>query len=479
MSVRTPAKAESRWASAWHDHAVQLAVALAFADASIVVLALPQIVGELDTTISHVTWVIMSYNLALIVGVFAFALVARRVDPRRAVLVGLAVFGLASVGCAVAGSLEELVGFRSVQGLGGALLVCGSLPLLARSTRVGRSETASWAAAAAIGAAVGPAAGGILTELFDWRAIFVAQAPAALLAALAVLSVTREPGEAAPEDAPSRPGLGPAVANVALLLLSAALIGALFLVVLLLINIWRLEPIAAAAVVSALPVTTAVFERVARGRSPLLVAAVGAILLALGLLGVAVPSHKELGWVFIALVLSGAGLGMSFTALTDAALKGRGPAAARAARTVAARDAGLVLGLLLLTPVFVHDLDGASARAVPPLAVAIYGAPMSKEVKDEVAKQMIKTYSETPQGKLPDFGPTFATVRAEVHPDAATTRTLAVVHTKVDAVVERVATQSFHRALRYCALFAVAVLPLLALAGMSLFRGSSPSPERP
>jgi MFS family permease len=464
MSVPTPTKPESRWLSAWHDHAVQLAVALAFADASIVVLALPQIVGELHTTISHVTWVIMSYNLALIVGVFGYALVARRIDPRRSVLIGLAVFGLASVGCAASGSLKELVAFRGVQGLGGALLVCGSLPLLARRTRGDRSETASWAAAAAIGAAVGPAAGGILTEVFDWRAIFVAQAPAALIAALAVLSVTSEPGQAASEDAPSRPGLGPAVANVALLLLSAALIGALFLVVLLLINIWQLEPIAAAAVVSALPVTTAVFERLARGRPPLLVAALGAILLALGLVGVAVPSHKELGWVFIALVLSGAGLGMSFTALTDAALKGRGPAAARAARTVAARDAGLVVGLLLLTPVFVHDLDGASARAVPPLAVAIYGAPMSKTVKDEVAKQMLKAYTETPQGKLPDFGSAFAAVRVKTHPDPATVRTLAVVNEQVDAVVERVATRSFHRALRYCALFAVAVLPLLGIA---------------
>jgi MFS family permease len=476
MSMRTATKLETRWSPAWHDHAVQLAVALAFADASIVVLALPQVVGELDTTISRVTWVIMSYNLALIVGVFGFAVGARRIDPRRAVLVGLGVFGLASLGCAAAGSLSALVGFRCVQGLGGAVLVCGSLPLLATSPRVGRSETASWAAAAAIGAAVGPAAGGILTEVFDWRAIFVAQAPAAVIAAVAVFSATGQPSGRAPEDSPSRPGLGPAVANVALLLLSAALIGALFLVVLLLINIWGLEPIAAAAVVSALPVTTAVFERLARGRSSLLVSAVGAILLALGLLGVAVPSHRELGWVFVAFVLSGAGLGMSFTALTDAALKGRGPAAARAARTVAARDAGLVLGLLLLTPVFIHDLDAASGRAVPPLAVAIYGAPMSTPVKDEVTKQMLKTYGQTPQGKLPDFAPAFAAVRANQHPDAATVRTLAVVHEKVDAVVERVATQSFHRSLRYCALFAVAVLPLLALARWLALRSPSPGP---
>ena len=100
---------------------------------------------------------------------------------------------------------------------------------------------------------------------------------------------------------------------------------------------------------------------------------------------------------------------------------------------------------------------------------------MDKGVKDEVAKQLIKTYGETPQGKLPDFGPAFAAVRAKEHPDAATVRTLAVVEKKVDAVVERVATRSFHRALRYCALFAVAVLPLLGLASLLALRSRRPA----
>jgi len=62
----------------WRDLSVRLAVGLAFADASIVVLALPQIVGQLHTSISHVTWVIMAYNLALIAGVAAFLLMSRR-----------------------------------------------------------------------------------------------------------------------------------------------------------------------------------------------------------------------------------------------------------------------------------------------------------------------------------------------------------------------------------------------------------------
>jgi MFS family permease len=463
MSTPTLVTAQTRSSPSWRHSSVQLAVALAFADASIVVLALPQIVAELHTTVSRVTWVIMAYNLALIAGALCFAVGGSRIDPRRALLAGLSVFGVASLGCGAADTLSVLVAFRCVQGVGGALIVCASLPLLGSSSPRDRSGTASWAAAAAIGAAVGPAAGGILTQAFDWRAIFFAQAPASAFAAVAIHRLSAPSGDPAPDESQATRALGPAVANFALLLLSAALIGALFLVVLLLIDAWRMQPIAAAAVVSALPVTTALFERLARGRSPLLLSMVGATLLALGLAGLAVPSHRELGWVFVALVLAGAGLGMSFTALTDAALRGGGTAMARAARTVAARDAGLVLGLLLLTPVFVHDLDHAPKRAFPGLAKAIYGAPMSTPVKDQVTKEMLNSYGQTPPAHLPDFGPAFAAVRAKLHPDAPTVRTLAVVHDRVDAVVERAATRSFRRSLRYCALFALAVLPVVAL----------------
>src|SRR5919108_2736953 len=120
------------WSSrSWRDMSIRFAVGLAFADASIVVLALPQIIGQLDTTISQVKWVIMSYNLALIAGVLGFLPFQRRLRSPRALLTGIGVFGAASIGCAVANSLEVLVIARCFQGVGGALLLCASLPLLA------------------------------------------------------------------------------------------------------------------------------------------------------------------------------------------------------------------------------------------------------------------------------------------------------------------------------------------------------------
>src|SRR5262249_30372252 len=109
------------------DASVRLAIALAFADASVVVLALPQIVVRLNTSISHVTWVITAYNLALIASTVAIIPFAGRLASRRALVAGLAVFGLASLGAGVSDNLLVLVVWRCIQGAGAGLLVCASL----------------------------------------------------------------------------------------------------------------------------------------------------------------------------------------------------------------------------------------------------------------------------------------------------------------------------------------------------------------
>jgi MFS family permease len=318
---------------------VRLAVALAFADASIVVLALPQIIGEFNTTISAVSWVITADNVALVVAVLPIVSILRRLQPRPALLVGLGVFGLASLGCGLVGSLTPLVVLRCVQGAGGGLLLCASVPLLAQTAGSADSGVRSWAAAAAVGAAVGPAAGGLLTQVFDWRAIFLAQTPVAVAA---MLAVSRSPDESPPEPAlegratRSR-GVAPSTANAALALLSAGLIGALFLVVVLLINVWRLEPLAAAVIVSTLPLATVAVERATRGRPPSTLGIAGALLVGAGLFAIGLLSHQEVALVVVALTLCGAGLGLALPTLTAAALRGRRPATVRVARTVAAR----------------------------------------------------------------------------------------------------------------------------------------------
>jgi MFS family permease len=447
----------ARW---WQSVTVRLAVALAFADASIVVLALPEIVIRLHTSISHVPWVITAYNLALIVTAVAVIPVARRLDSTRVLIAGLALFGLASIGCGVADSMSVLVPLRCVQGAGGGLLLCASLPMLASTARAGDSPLNGWSAAAAIGIAVGPAAGGILTQVFDWRAIFLAQAPVAMLGVILVLVVRPEPVDALPEEAnPRASALDPVTANASLALLSAGLICALFLAVLMLINAWQLSPIAAAGVVTTIPLATAIAERRVRASSPVTLGTLGAALVAVGLIGLSFVTHRELGLVIIALALVGTGLGLAFPGLTTAALRSGGPVAARAARTVAARDGGIVVGLLVLTPVFVNQLNTAGDQAVPTATKAVLTAPIHPGLKVSLAAGLAAANKAAPQSQLPDFGPAFA--RAGAHATPAERANLRDLHKQLDSIAQGAATSAFKVPYRIGALFAIAVLGLL------------------
>ncbi len=395
---------------------VRLAVALAFADASIVVLALPQLLDRLHTSVDHVVWVIVAYNVALIAGCAVMLALGRRVSAHRSLVAGLMVFGLSSIGCGLADSLAALIPLRVVQGLGGALVLCASLPMFATAARQGDSPLYGWSAAAAIGAAVGPAAGGVLTQLFSWRSIFFAQAPVAALAVGAVLvAASHAPAETAVPDSeaePRVPGGERLAANGALTLLAAGLIGALFLVVIEMINGWLLSPIAAAAVVVTIPLATTVAERAVRGFPAEALGAIGALLVAGGLFLLSELTHKELGLVVLALALCGTGLGLGFPGLTTIALRGGGPAIARAAVTVGARDAGLVLGLLVLTPIFVHQLDTAPNQATGAATGVVLFAPLPLTVKAELGQKLTTAVNRAPQSQPPDFTPVFRAVSA-------------------------------------------------------------------
>jgi predicted MFS family arabinose efflux permease len=457
----------------WQATTLQLAVALAFADASIVVLALPRIVDELHTSISAVTWVIMAYNLALIVGVLAYLAVQKRFGPRPALLTGLALFGLASIGSGAAGSLGMLVAMRCLQGAGGALLLCGSLPLLTGASGSERSPAAGWSTAAAVGAAIGPAAGGLLTQAFDWRAIFLAQAPAAALAAAAVIGAHVRRSGPTRAEADASGALDAGTANAALLLLSAGLIGALFLVVVLLIDVWQLAPAGAAAVVSAIPLATIVAERLGRSGPPIALACGGACLLALGLAGIAFVPTGDVGLVVLALLGCGAGLGIAFTSLTAAALGGSGSATTRAGRTVVARDAGLVVGLLILTPIFVGDLNAAPQKAIPSVAGAVAAAPLPDTLKSELGTELVNAYAATPQGRLPDLDPAFARVSRDASgPDV---QQLGTLESQLQSTIETTVTHSFRRSFLFSALFALLVLPVLGLR-LAFRRRNRPRP---
>jgi MFS family permease len=413
----------------------------------------------------------MAYNLALIVTAVAVIPFARRLDSTRALIAGLALFALASIGCGAANSMSALVPFRCLQGVGGGVLLCASLPMFASTARRGDSPFNGWSAAAAIGVAVGPAAGGILTEIFDWRAIFFAQAPVAVLAAILVLAVrVRSANQLDLELDHLRAALDPLTANASLALLSAGLIAALFLVVLVLIDVWLLSPIAAAAVVTTIPLATAIAERRVRGSSPIALGAAGSALVAIGLIALSFITHRELGWVIVTLAVVGTGLGLAFPGLTIAALRSRGPAAARAAKTVAARDAGIVLGLLVLTPVFVNQLNKAPDQALPAATKAVLTAALPADLKFSLAPGLVADYKNAPESEIPDFAPTFA--KATDHATPSERAALQELHNQLDSIVQRAATGAFKLPLRYGAIFAFLVLPLI---GLQLIRSAANS----
>src|SRR3954447_18662871 len=218
--------------------AVAAAAAIALADASIVTLAMPRLLTELDATVEGVAAVIGVYTVVLALALLPAERLRLRWGARLLGIGGLVLFGLACVGCAAAGSLELLLVLRAVQALGGAAALVAAFDLLDAGDAGGPGRRL-WSTAAVVGFAAGPALGGLLTQLFDWRAIFVAQVPVALAGAAAA-SLTREPQPSHVTRRETASTRGPMLALAGL---SAALTAVLFLLVLLLVAGWNEEPL--------------------------------------------------------------------------------------------------------------------------------------------------------------------------------------------------------------------------------------------
>jgi MFS family permease len=427
-----------------------LAVGLVLADSSVVTLGLPEILDRFDVSVERVAQVLTSFNVALALAALPAALVARRA-PRATAGAGLAVFAAASAACALAGTFHVLIAARVVQALGGAAAIVGVLALLASTTR-GR---ATWTLAGIVGAAAGPAAGGILTQAAGWRAIFWAQVPLAVLALAAVLGPPPAVVQR-PLVADLRARLTGLAGDAALGLLSAALSAALFLLVLLLVDGWRFSPLGAAVVVTAMPAAAIAASAVALPPRP--AAAAGALLVAGGLGGLAyLPSASALATLPPQLLL-GLGLGLGLEALTGAALVSRTPLVGGAA-AIAARHAGVVLGLALLAPVLASDLVTAEQDALRAGTAIVLDANVPAGSKLSLARDVLATVSANRSGAVPDVRRAF---RNRTGPQYAE-----VERALVDDV-ERAATHAFSRSFRYAALLALAALlplPLLRARG--------------
>lgn len=430
---------------------IAVAVGAVLADSSIVTLALPDLLRHFDTSVTGVAWVLISFNLALALAALPAATVVRRRGARPAWLAGLTVFAGASLACALAPGLAVLLAARSAQALGGALVVAAAFELLSAELRPRRALTV-WAGAGVFGAAVGPALGGALTDLLSWQAIFAAQVPLVLLAA----SGLRAPSAVPEHSRGEAPALG---ILAALALISAALTAALFLLVLMLIEGWRLSPLEAAGVVSIMPLMALLSAPIGTWiGSERLRAATGSIAVSGGLAALGLMPGAHVAWTIAPQLLIGFGLGVALTALTEAALAGPGAAAPRGAATIAARHAGIVIGLALLTPIFTADLDDQELAAQRAGSALLLDARLPPSLKVRLGERLAERV-ERADGRLPNLRPAFRRLGA----DAEDRAPLAQLRSALTDEVRRAATKAFSRSF-----LAGAVLALLVVASLLL-----------
>ena len=183
----TPAAAPcARAAEPWILAATILGSSMAFIDGTVVNVALPALQANLKATVLDVQWVVESYALFLAALILVGGSMGDRYGRRRIFCIGAALFAVASIWCGVAPSVSQLIAARAVQGIGGALLVPGSLAIISASFPEERRGKAigTWSGFSAITAAIGPVVGGWLIEHVSWRAVFFINVPMAFVVLL-------------------------------------------------------------------------------------------------------------------------------------------------------------------------------------------------------------------------------------------------------------------------------------------------------
>jgi EmrB/QacA subfamily drug resistance transporter len=188
-------------------------------DTTIVNVALPTLVRELNASNSQLQWVVDAYNLLFAASVLAVGSLSDRFGRKGMLLAGLSVFGLASVAGGLTDSPGQLIAARAVMGVGSAMVFPSTLSLISNVFTERRERARAiglWGAITGAAIALGPIVGGWLLELFDWRSIFFAMAPIALLAGVLVaryVPTSRDP--AAPRI--DRAGFALSTATIGLL----------------------------------------------------------------------------------------------------------------------------------------------------------------------------------------------------------------------------------------------------------------------
>ena len=209
-------------AERWILTATILASSMAFIDGTAVNVALPALQRSLGATALDVQWIVESYALSLAALLLVGGSAGDRFGRRAIFCSGVGLFTLASIACAASSTVGRLVAARTVQGVGAALLIPGSLAILSTSFAEERRDQAiaTWSGFTSITAAVGPLVGGWLVEHLSWRAVFLINAP--LAGAVLLITISWVPES---RDGERKGGLDSLGASLATLGLAALVYG--------------------------------------------------------------------------------------------------------------------------------------------------------------------------------------------------------------------------------------------------------------
>jgi len=195
VAVSRPAPENSKWILA----ATILGSSIVFIDGTVVNVALPNLQLSFHATLSQVQWVVESYALFLASLLLVGGALGDRYGRRFVFSLGVLIFAVTSAWCGFCSDIQQLIAARAVQGIGGALLVPGSLAIISASFPPEERGKAigTWSAFTGITAAIGPVLGGWLVQHLSWRWVFFINVPIAI--AVLALSYWRVPESRAPE----------------------------------------------------------------------------------------------------------------------------------------------------------------------------------------------------------------------------------------------------------------------------------------
>jgi EmrB/QacA subfamily drug resistance transporter len=180
-------------AKAWVLAATILGSSMAFIDGTVVNVALPALQASFHATVVDLQWVVEAYGVLLAALILVGGSFGDRFGRRLIFVAGVLIFALASAGCGLSASIHQLIIARSIQGVGAALLVPGSLAIISTSFDEKNRGLAigTWSGFTAITTAIGPVLGGWLVEHASWRWVFFLNLPIA--AAVVLISLWRIP----------------------------------------------------------------------------------------------------------------------------------------------------------------------------------------------------------------------------------------------------------------------------------------------